>query len=71
VTEEHYDISKVESVAPEKKKRGFAALDKDAMRKISSKGGKASHEQGTGHKFTREEAIAANVAKRNKRKGNG
>lgn len=40
-------------------KRGFAAMDKEQQREIASKGGKASHEQGTGHEFTSEEAREA------------
>lgn len=43
----------------EKSRRGFAAMDADKKRLISSKGGKAAHAKGTAHKFTREEAIAA------------
>src|SRR5438105_15795429 len=36
--------------------RGFASMDPEKQRAIASKGGKASHEQGTGHEFTPEEA---------------
>ena len=36
--------------------RGFASMDEDKQREIASKGGKASHEKGTAHEFTSEEA---------------
>ncbi len=42
-----------------KEKRGFAAMDAKAQRAIASKGGIATHAKGTGHQWTREEAIAA------------
>jgi uncharacterized protein len=40
-------------------KRGFAGMDEEKQREIASKGGKASHEKGTGHEFTPEEAREA------------
>jgi general stress protein YciG len=39
--------------------RGFAAMDAERRRRISSVGGKAAHAKGTGHEFTREEAREA------------
>jgi general stress protein YciG len=39
--------------------RGFAAMDPEEQREIAAKGGRASHEQGTGHEFTSEEAREA------------
>ena len=36
--------------------RGFAAMDENKQRQIASKGGKAAHEKGTAHEFTRDEA---------------
>jgi general stress protein YciG len=39
--------------------RGFASMDEDKQREIASQGGKASHEKGTGHEFTSEEAREA------------
>jgi uncharacterized protein len=44
---------------PEKRKRGFAAMDEEKQRQIASKGGKAAHEKGTAHEFTSEEARIA------------
>lgn len=43
------------------KPRGFAAMSKEAVRAISSKGGVAAHEQGVAHKFEKgsEKAKAA------------
>jgi general stress protein YciG len=42
-----------------KSKRGFAALDPEARRAISSKGGKSAHAQGVAHQWTSEKAAAA------------
>lgn len=41
------------------KKRGFAAMDEDQRRAIASLGGKACHEQGKGHRWTKEQAREA------------
>lgn len=41
------------------KPRGFAALSPEQRKAIASKGGKAAQVQGTGHKWSREEAVAA------------
>ena len=43
----------------EKKGRGFAGMDTEAQRKISSMGGKAAHAAGTAHEFNSEEAREA------------
>lgn len=43
----------------QKKPRGFAAMDKSAVREIARKGGKAAHAAGTAHEFTAEEARKA------------
>ena len=37
-------------------KRGFALLSPEERRAVSSKGGKAAHELGRAHTFTKEEA---------------
>lgn len=42
-----------------KSKRGFASMDKEKQRKISSKGGKSAHVKGTAHEWTTEEARLA------------
>jgi len=42
-----------------KSRRGFASMDRAKMLEICSKGGKASHAKGTGHEWTKEEAIEA------------
>jgi general stress protein YciG len=39
--------------------RGFASMDPEKQRDIASQGGKASHEKGTGHEFSSEEAREA------------
>lgn len=45
--------------AAPKKKRGFAAMDPELQRAISSKGGRVAHQQGVAHVFTHDEAKAA------------
>jgi general stress protein YciG len=45
--------------APASRRRGFAAMDESRQREIASKGGRAAHEKGTAHEFTRDEARAA------------
>jgi general stress protein YciG len=42
-----------------RKPRGFAAMDRALVSAIARKGGKAAHEAGTAHEFTREEAREA------------
>jgi general stress protein YciG len=39
--------------------RGFASMDPEKRKAISSKGGKAAHAAGTAHEFTSEEARVA------------
>ena len=39
--------------------RGFASMDQDKQREIAAQGGRASHEQGTGHEFNSQEAREA------------
>ena len=39
-----------------KKPRGFAAMDREKQREIARRGGKAAHERGTAHEFSRDEA---------------
>jgi general stress protein YciG len=41
------------------KDRGFASMDRDRQRQIASRGGRAAHEKGTAHEWTREEAREA------------
>jgi hypothetical protein len=43
----------------ESRGRGFAGMDKDRQRQISSEGGKAAHQKGTAHEFGPEEAREA------------
>lgn len=43
----------------EKERRGFASMDPDKQREIASRGGKAAHEKGSAHQWTREEARRA------------
>ncbi len=42
-----------------RKPRGFAAMDRNRVSEIASKGGKAAHAAGTAHQFTSDEARAA------------
>ena len=41
------------------KDRGFASMDATKQREIARKGGRAAHEKGTAHEWTREEAHEA------------
>ena len=44
---------------PPRRLRGFAAMDPEKRRRVSSVGGRAAHEKGTGHEFTSDEAREA------------
>jgi general stress protein YciG len=44
---------------PRPRRRGFAAMDRDRVRQIASKGGRAAHAAGTAHQFSSEEARIA------------
>jgi general stress protein YciG len=50
---------KDEVETPEKKPRGFAAMDPEKQKEIASKGGKVAHLRGNAHEFTPEEAREA------------
>lgn len=55
-------FASTDSTAPtprKKQRRGFAAMDPAKQREIASKGGRASHEKGTGHEWSSESARAA------------
>ena len=45
--------------APPKKRRGFAAMDRSAVRALARKGGVAAHRKGTAHRFNSDEARLA------------
>jgi uncharacterized protein len=45
--------------APEKKKRGFASMDRNQVRELARRGGVAAHRAGTAHEFSTEEARRA------------
>ena len=54
------------------KPRGFAAMNPERQREIASKGGKASHANGTGHEWTSESArIAGSKGGKASRGGRG
>jgi len=46
-------------MSKQKSKGGFAAMDSAKQSEIASRGGKAAQKRGTGHKWTREEAVEA------------
>lgn len=51
-----------DATPPEPKpKRGFAAMDPKAQRKLAQQGGRKAHANGTAHKFTKDEARAAGI----------
>ena len=43
----------------ESRRRGFASMDQERQRQISSQGGKAAHQKGTAHEFDSAEAREA------------
>lgn len=43
----------------QKQRRGFAAMDEARRREIAQAGGRAAHQSGNAHQFTRQEAQAA------------
>lgn len=45
--------------APKPRRRGFAAMDRDRVKQIASKGGRAAHAAGTAHQFSSDEARVA------------
>ena len=47
--------------------RGFASMDRSKQKEIASKGGRAAHEKGTAHEFSKDEAALA--AKRGHERG--
>ena len=56
-TEQSSEETKTEERRP--RRRGFAAMDRDRVREIASKGGKAAHAAGTAHQFSSDEARVA------------
>lgn len=48
-----------EEAAPPRAPRGFAAMDPAKVRELARRGARASHDKGTAHKFTADEARAA------------
>lgn len=42
-----------------KQKRGFALMDPEELKRITSLGGKSAHRKGTAHKWNRKTAIKA------------
>jgi general stress protein YciG len=42
-----------------KKRRGFAAMDRELVRELARRGGAAAHRAGTAHEFSSDEARAA------------
>jgi general stress protein YciG len=46
-------------VAPPRRPRGFAAIDRARVQQIARMGGKAAHAAGTAHEFTSDEARIA------------
>lgn len=59
-TTETVTTNNVETPAPVRRPRGFAAMvDRDKLAEIARKGGKAAHAAGTAHQFSSDEARAA------------
>ena len=43
----------------QKSRRGFAAMSAERQREIASQGGRAAHQQGVAHEWSKDEARAA------------
>jgi general stress protein YciG len=56
---EEREVAKTAEAPRPRKPRGFAAMDRNKVSEIASKGGKAAHAAGTAHQFTSDEARAA------------
>lgn len=54
-----------------KKKKGFAAMDRDTHRLIASFGGRVAHRKGVAHQWSSEKARIAGEKGRKKRKEMG
>jgi general stress protein YciG len=54
--ENEANAEKSKAEAPRPRRRGFAAMDRDRVKEIASKGGKAAHAAGTAHQFSSDEA---------------
>ena len=56
-------------------RRGFAAMDPERRREISSLGGRAAQDRGVAHRWNRDEAVAAGIkggrATRDRKQGAG
>ena len=48
-----------ETQPPQKSRRGFAAMSAERQREIASQGGRAAHEQGVAHEWSKDEAREA------------
>lgn len=48
-----------ETLEQQKSRRGFAAMSPERQREIASQGGRAAHEQGVAHEWSKDEARAA------------
>lgn len=46
-------------VQTQKSRRGFAAMSPERQREIASQGGRAAHQQGVAHEWSKDEARAA------------
>jgi len=59
----------------QKSRRGFAAMSPERQREIASQGGRAAHEQGVAHEWSKDEAREAGKkggqASGTKRRGSG
>lgn len=52
-------MQEIEKRESQKSRRGFAAMSPERQREIASQGGRAAHEQGVAHEWSKDEARAA------------
>jgi uncharacterized protein len=53
------EVKNTETSTKGSSKRGFAAMDPERQRQIASQGGRAAHQQGVAHEWSKEEAREA------------
>lgn len=53
------DGAEAPAAEPRPRRRGFAAMDRERVKEIASKGGRAAHAAGTAHQFSADEARVA------------
>ena len=59
VITDHTPTTVHSQISEPRTRRGFASMSREKQREIAAKGGRAAHEKGTAHKWTKDEARTA------------